>query len=95
MQQPQQAQPQQAQSELPPGQDGSRRGSTTQPVPGVEGRNTPTPNRVRDDPENIDVRALLQKHEELRKFFGLFVMCGVITTNKNRIEIFQSEAILF
>lgn len=98
MQQSQQAQAQvqaqQAQSDRSSGQDSSRRGSTTQPVPAVEGRNTPTPNRLREDPENIDVRALLQKHEELRKFL-IFCDRYVVSANRNRVKILQSEAILF
>ncbi|KAJ5135984.1 hypothetical protein N7448_004538 [Penicillium atrosanguineum] len=65
-----QAQAQPAQNDRSSGQDSSRRGSTTQPVPAVEGQNTPTPNRVREDPENIDVRALLQKHEELQSKYS-------------------------
>lgn len=81
MQQSQQQQAQQAQNDRPSGQDGSRRGSTTQPVPAVEGRNTPTPNRVREDPENIDVRALLQKHEELRKLWDLSLLS--VRSNQN------------
>lgn len=84
MQQSQQTQAQQAQIERSSGQDGSRRGSATQPVPVAEGRNTPTPSRVREDPENIDVRALIQKHEELRKICGAYFPCGVIITNKNQ-----------
>ena len=84
MQQSQQVQAQQAQTERSSGQDGSRRGSATQPVPVAEGRNTPTPSRVREDPENIDVRALIQKHEELRKICGVYFPCGVIITNKKQ-----------
>lgn len=51
-------------------QDNSRRGSASQNMP-EPGRNTPTPNRTREDPSEIDVRALLQKHEELRMFPAL------------------------
>lgn len=65
----QQAQGQQLSNERPQGsqQDSNRRGSATQNMP-EPGRNTPTPNRTREDPGEIDVRALLQKHEELRMF---------------------------
>lgn len=66
----QQAQGQQTANDRPQGsQQGSsnRRGSATQNMP-EPGRNTPTPNRTREDPGEIDVRALLQKHEELRMF---------------------------
>lgn len=52
-------------------QDNGRRGSTSQNMP-EPGRNTPTPNRTREDPSEIDVRALLQKHEELRKLSSWF-----------------------
>lgn len=46
-------------------QDPSRRDSASQNMP-EPGRNTPTSNRSREEPSEIDVRALLQKHEELR-----------------------------
>lgn len=64
-----QAQSQQTSNDRSQGsqQDSSRRGSASQNMP-EPGRNTPTPNRTREDPSEIDVRALLQKHEELREF---------------------------
>lgn len=70
---PSQSQPQSQQQPPPtpiandraPG-DSSRRGSTAQTMP-EPGRGTPTGTRTIEDPSEIDVRALLQKHEELRE----------------------------
>ncbi|CEO59761.1 hypothetical protein PMG11_04424 [Penicillium brasilianum] len=45
--------------------DSSRQGSTAQNMP-EPGRGTPTGTRTIEDPSEIDVRALLQKHEELQ-----------------------------
>lgn len=73
----QQAQGQQTANDRPQGsQQGSSNGrsSAAQNMP-EPGRNTPTPNRTREDPGEIDVRALLQKHEELR-MYGL-IQCRV------------------
>lgn len=52
------------------GQEPARRGSTAQPSqPAQEqSRGTPTPNRSREEIESVDLRALMQKHEELREF---------------------------
>lgn len=49
-------------------QQETSRGCASQNMP-EPGRNTPTSNRLREDPSEIDVRALLQKHEELRMFY--------------------------
>lgn len=43
----------------------SRRGSVVQNMP-EQGRQTPTNNRTRDESSDPDVRALIQKHDELR-----------------------------
>lgn len=59
--------------------DSNRRSSTSQNMP-EPGRNTPTPNRIREDPSEIDVRALLQKHEELRMF--LFILLSTLTAGR-------------
>lgn len=69
---------QQASAQAPPSSSNdqlsgssSRRGSATaHNMPDQPGRQTPTSNRQREDPGDIDVRALLQKHEELRMFNG-------------------------
>lgn len=63
----QQAQGQQAPNDRSQGSqpDPIRRSSTSQNMP-EPSRNTPSQNRIREDPSEIDVRALLQKHEELR-----------------------------
>lgn len=54
-----------------PSGSSSRRGSaTTHNMPDQPGRQTPNSTRQREDPGDIDVRALLQKHEELRMFNG-------------------------
>lgn len=64
MQQASQATPQ-AQSTDRSGQE--RRGSAAQNMPTEHTQNTPTRPRTRDDLENLDIRALIQKHDELRK----------------------------
>ncbi|KAF3389600.1 hypothetical protein F1880_004479 [Penicillium rolfsii] len=51
-------------NERAPGES-SRRGSAVQTMP-EPGRGTPTGTRTLEDPSEIDVRALLQKHEELQ-----------------------------
>lgn len=53
-------------NERAPG-DSGRRDSTAQTMPDT-GRGTPTGTRTIEDPGEIDVRALLQKHEELREY---------------------------
>jgi hypothetical protein len=71
---PPQSQPPQQQQQPPPTPlanerapgDSDRRGSTVQTMP-EPGRGTPTGTRTLEDPSEIDVRALLQKHEELRE----------------------------
>ncbi|KAJ5549531.1 hypothetical protein N7513_006765 [Penicillium frequentans] len=67
MQQASQATPQ-AQSTDRSGQE--RRGSTAQNMPTEHTRNTPTGPRTRDDLENLDVRALIQKHDELQSKYS-------------------------
>jgi hypothetical protein len=52
-----------------PSGSSSRRGSATaHNMPDQPGRQTPTSNRQRADPGDLDFQALLQKHEELRMF---------------------------
>ncbi|KAJ5998369.1 hypothetical protein N7451_006179 [Penicillium sp. IBT 35674x] len=58
----------QAQSTDRSGQE--RRGSTAQNMPAEHARNTPTGPRTRDDLENLDVRALIQKHDELQSKYS-------------------------
>ena len=75
--------------------DSSRRGSTaqnnSQNMPEQQqSRSTPSGSRTRDDLENLDIRALIQKHDELRKLincsnclfslfpFGLLGYCALI-----------------
>ncbi|KAJ5593875.1 uncharacterized protein N7459_000083 [Penicillium hispanicum] len=55
-------------NEQPP-QDSGRRGSTTQAMP-EPGRQTPTGNRARDEPADVDIRALIQKHDELQSKYS-------------------------
>lgn len=105
---------QQASAQVPqpsndqPSGSNSRRGSNTQIMPDQPGRQTPTSNRQREDLGDIDVKALLQKHEELRMFVlsprvnvCLFVVCcllfviWVVTDNDNdRDQILQSQTVL-
>ncbi|KAJ5930211.1 hypothetical protein N7466_005704 [Penicillium verhagenii] len=48
-----------------------RRGSTTQNMPTEQhSRNTPTGPRTRDELENLDIRALIQKHDELQSKYS-------------------------
>ncbi|KAJ5651737.1 hypothetical protein N7507_009163 [Penicillium longicatenatum] len=68
MQQASQATPQ-AQSTDRSGQQ-ERRGSAAQNMPTEHTRNTPTGSRTRDDLENLDVRALIQKHDELQSKYS-------------------------
>lgn len=51
-------------------QELGRRGSTAPPTQPAQdqSRGTPAPNRSREEIEAVDVRALMQKHDELRKF---------------------------
>lgn len=74
--------PGQQSNDRPSGQqDSSRRGSATQPqpqgqpqnMPSEPARSTPSGTRTREELENIDVRALIQKHDELRKFQLFFI----------------------
>ncbi|KAJ5272963.1 hypothetical protein N7478_008088 [Penicillium angulare] len=50
----------------------SRRGSASQPstMPTEQARSTPSGSRTRDELENIDVRALIQKHDELQSKYS-------------------------
>jgi hypothetical protein len=62
------AQAPQSSSDQPSGNTSRRASTTTQNMPDQPGRQTPTSSRQREDLSDIDVRALLQKHEELRMF---------------------------
>jgi hypothetical protein len=57
--------------------DSSRQGGTAQTMP-EPGRGTPTGTRTIEDPSEIDVRALLQKHEELRELINGLMALGII-----------------
>ncbi|KAJ5623557.1 hypothetical protein N7490_012162 [Penicillium lividum] len=64
---------QQASAQAIPGQTDrlgqERRGSTAQNMPAENSRNTPSGPR-RDDLENLDIRALIQKHDELQSKYS-------------------------
>lgn len=86
------AQAQQPSSDRPTDTQGaSRRGSTAQTqsqnMP-EQGRQTPTNARARDDVGDIDVRALIQKHDELRRCLvvsyanlSLFLLFPILLSN--------------
>jgi hypothetical protein len=85
---PSQSQPQQQQppstslaNERAPG-DSKRRDSPVQTMP-EPGRGTPTGSRTIEDPGEIDVRALLQKHEELRESSPLMLCLRKEGTHAN------------
>lgn len=60
----------------------SRRGSTVQNMP-EPGRQTPTNNRARDETSDLDVRALIQKHDELRMCLSFLVLSRPFITNRS------------
>ncbi|KAJ6157908.1 hypothetical protein N7470_005500 [Penicillium chermesinum] len=70
--QPPQASQQQAADRSSGNQEPARRGSTAQPTQAApeQARGAPTPNRSREEIENVDVRALMQKHDELQSKYS-------------------------
>ena len=65
-------------TQLAPQGQNPRGGAQPSPMPGDQGRNTPPPNRSRDDLSNLDVPQLLARHDELRKWIPfLALICQI------------------
>lgn len=74
-----------------PQQNRSRQGSVSNNMPDP-GRSTPTKTHRREESGEVDVRALIQKHDELRKDYDSVLVFDKLTMSRG--QVFQGETIL-